>query len=375
MNQANEVNNPDAPPNIPVKRKRGRPRKDQRLDRGESARVPPGSEGLNRNQPRQVDPIDDASDGMVGQAVTGVVEVALDAGYLLTVRIGHSETCLRGIVFKPGHYVPVSAENDVAPHVQMIRRNEIHLPTKNGTSMRGHNSRSRERNEQHVNLRGNEIALLLNGSLTANQVRRPVPRTANMMTSKGKRVPSVAAPAVPPVGSRGTVVPVILQPVNLLNGLPPANQVTPVASPGAHLVPTKIVASQGLSTQPQNEIGPFHQGTPEVLGEEATPMKLTGVSTPDEIKERVQISSLSSETHIENSKAAGKASAEESGLSPEGGIGNMNEPLDIEPLQAIRFDVHNQSAAVPKPLENNRTGRMTELLLALQENMTENEIS
>ncbi|KAA8523685.1 hypothetical protein F0562_010108 [Nyssa sinensis] len=78
-----------------------------------------------------------------------------------------------------------------------------------------------------------------------------------------------------------------------------------------------------------------------------------------------------SETHIENSKAAGKSSAEDSGLSPEGGIGNTNKTFYLEPLQAICLDVHNQSAPVPEPLENNRTGRMTELLKALQENMTE----
>lgn len=57
---------------------------------------------------------------MVGQEVTGVVEATLDAGYLLSVRIGDSNTYLRGIVFKPGHYVPVTADNDVAPHVPNV---------------------------------------------------------------------------------------------------------------------------------------------------------------------------------------------------------------------------------------------------------------
>ncbi|KAA8526973.1 hypothetical protein F0562_008798 [Nyssa sinensis] len=380
MNQANEGNNPDPPPNFPVKRKRGRPRKDQSLNRAETTRVPPGFEGLNGNQPHQVDPIDDANDGMVGQAVTGVVEAAFDAGYLLTVRIGNSNTYLRGLVFKPGHYVPISAENDVAPHVQMIRRNETHLPTEHQTRVRGHNPRSRERNEQHVNLRGNETALLLNGSPSANQVNRFAPRTANLMASKGKHVPPVAVPTVPPVGARGTVVPVILQPVNLSNGLPPANHVPSVSSPAAHLIPSKgkqmqMVASRGLSVQPQtnyqltpkslqNENGPLRQGTPEVLGEEAKSI----------INERVQVSSQSLEPYIENSKKVGKSPVEDSGLSP-ALIGNMNEPLLIEPLQAIRSDVHNRCAPVPKPFENNRTGRMSELLQALQENMTENEVS
>ncbi|KAA8523684.1 hypothetical protein F0562_010107 [Nyssa sinensis] len=170
MNQANEVNL-DAPLNIPVKRKRGRPRKDRSLNHGESARVPPGFEGLNRNQPRQVASIHDANGGMVGQAVTGVVEAAFDA-----------------------------AENDVAPHVQMIRRNEIHLPTKDETPMRGQKSRSRKRNEHHVNLHGSKTALLLNGSPTANQGHRPAPRTADLMASKGNCVPSGGNPCCPSSG-------------------------------------------------------------------------------------------------------------------------------------------------------------------------------
>ncbi|CAI9787822.1 unnamed protein product [Fraxinus pennsylvanica] len=44
---------------------------------------------------------------MVGQAVTGVVEGAFGAGYVLNVRIGNSNTTLRGVVLEPGHYIPV----------------------------------------------------------------------------------------------------------------------------------------------------------------------------------------------------------------------------------------------------------------------------
>ncbi|KAJ0809898.1 hypothetical protein HanPI659440_Chr01g0020511 [Helianthus annuus] len=66
---------------------------------------------------------------MVGQTVTGVVEATFDAGYLLAVRIGNSKITLRGAVFKPGHTAPVTPENDVAPHVEMIKRTEIPFPT------------------------------------------------------------------------------------------------------------------------------------------------------------------------------------------------------------------------------------------------------
>lgn len=45
----------------------------------------------------------------------------------ICLRLGvtvHIHSTLRGVVYKPGSYVPV-AENDVAPDVPMIRRNEV----------------------------------------------------------------------------------------------------------------------------------------------------------------------------------------------------------------------------------------------------------
>ncbi|KAG6407293.1 hypothetical protein SASPL_130280 [Salvia splendens] len=68
---------------------------------------------------------------MVGQSVTGVIEASFDSGYLLTVRIGYSSTNLRGVVFKPGHCAPITAQNDVAPRVQMIRRSDVHFNFEN----------------------------------------------------------------------------------------------------------------------------------------------------------------------------------------------------------------------------------------------------
>ncbi|XP_059662492.1 protein METABOLIC NETWORK MODULATOR 1 isoform X2 [Cornus florida] len=380
MNQAKEGNNADAPLNIPVKRKRGRPRKDKSLNRGESANVPPRFQGLNENKPRQVTSTDDANDGTVGQTVKGVIEGVFDAGYLLTVRIGNSSTYLRGIVFRPGHYTPISAGNDVAPHVQMIRRNEIHLPTEKQTHTYGRNPRSRVRKKQRI---GNGTALLLNGAPNKNQLHELAPQTAKLMASRPKHAPLVADADVPPVGLRSTVVPVELHPVDLLNGSSPANDVPPVVSQATHMTEGKQmqkVAGQGLCTQTQtnrqvrpesvqNGNGASHQGASEVLhGEEAKLVRLTGLSTADKIHGRVEVSSQSSELHIENSMAAGKSSGKDSGLFPEGGTGNMNEPLLVEPLQTIHFVVRSPPAPAPapKPLEN-RTGRMTALL---QESIT-----
>ncbi|CAK9163947.1 unnamed protein product [Ilex paraguariensis] len=382
----NQGDNPDTPPAVPLKRKRGRPRKDQSLKRVKVTPVPPGLEGVNGNQPHQIGPVDDAKDGMVGQAVTGVVEAEFDAGYLLSVRVGNSNTSLRGLVFKPGHYVPVTAENDVVPHVQMIRRNEVHLPAKNRTRVRGYNQQFRERPEQ-------------NHLSPTNQVHRLAPQTASLVVSKVKYASPVAAPSVPPVGARGTVVPVVLQPVDVSNGLPLANQVpldasraalltasrgkqvqtiTPLAvlPPGASIPVNQAltVASEALPSQlqtshqvtleaAQNENGLFCQGTPELpKGEESRSFKSADMLMPGEVNKDA---SQSPETHTENRNVQCKFSAENVRVIPKQEIGDMNEPLLVEPLQAVQSH-HNQFTTVSKPLADRRPGRMTELL---QENM------
>ena len=61
--------------------------------------------------PEHVNPVEDTF-SKVGQAVTAVVESEFDDGYVITGKIGNSD--LRGVLFKPGHYAPVTAENDVA---------------------------------------------------------------------------------------------------------------------------------------------------------------------------------------------------------------------------------------------------------------------
>ncbi|CAI9755048.1 unnamed protein product [Fraxinus pennsylvanica] len=123
MNQAIQGDNSGAPSVLPAKRGRGRPRKDPNLKQVKTANGPPGFDEPKGNRPVKVDRVD-VNENMVGEAVTGVVEATFDAGYILNVRIGDSNTILRGVVLKPGHYVPITDENDIAPHVQMIRRND-----------------------------------------------------------------------------------------------------------------------------------------------------------------------------------------------------------------------------------------------------------
>ncbi|XP_057969460.1 protein METABOLIC NETWORK MODULATOR 1 [Malania oleifera] len=415
MNQKNQGNSHVALGNVPVKRKRGRPRKNQVLNHGENALVPsrdpslnlgqnapvpPGFELVNGNQPQQADPVDDINGITVGQVVSGVIDSIFDAGYLLTVRVGDdSDTALRGVVFKPGHFVPISAQNDVVPHIQMIRRNEIPLSTVINSQVQCHNPRSTGRAEQHVNLMRKETTNLSNEISSTNHVPRVVERAANVSASKGKQVSSVVAQPARPVASRGTVVPVVLQPVCLSNGIPPANQMPPVTTTqaAAHMVASKgkqvpvatlqsvhqsngsVPANQMLtdSSQPQSihqlmEKGlpngdNFHgQATQEALHEiEARSMRLPGVPSETllrEVVKRIHPSPLSSK--VDGSKSAGKTSIENCGLNSV--VPNMDQPLIIKPLQTVQPDGRNKSASIPKPSENNGTGKIIEFF---QENV------
>ncbi|XP_031248181.1 uncharacterized protein LOC116105956 [Pistacia vera] len=375
MDQDNQGTNPGTSANFPIKRKRGRPRKlprlnhgenavrrDQNLNRRENAHKPPGFESVNGNHSHQVDSNNDTNDVMVGQVVHGVIEAAFDAGYLLTVKVGNTETTLRGVVFKPGHYVPVSADNDVAPNVQMVRRNQIPFPADNHNHARGSNPRSRERSEQHVN------------SYRSG--------TTNLGASKSKQTTSAVVQTSQPVIPRNNIAPVVLQCVNLSNGGGFASQPTSVATQApcpeffkgkqvmetVHLsngsIPSNQVQTAGSQpVQVQNNFqGVLNQPTVEVLHEaETKSMKMPGLPFEKlvEVIQRIQAPSQSAETQTGDVKDE---------------TGNTDQALSIEPLQAVQPSPTVQSAFLSKPFENFRTGKMTELLRAVQENMMENQV-
>ncbi|XP_022777408.1 uncharacterized protein LOC111318806 [Durio zibethinus] len=110
----------------PMKRKRGRPRKDETVQ-GDNTPLTPASDNLKKDK-QSVGTSDAASDDMVGQMVSGVIEGSFDAGYLLNVKVGDTNTHLRGVVFLPGRFTPITATNDVAPHAKMYKRKEIPIP-------------------------------------------------------------------------------------------------------------------------------------------------------------------------------------------------------------------------------------------------------
>ncbi|XP_042489697.1 uncharacterized protein LOC122069691 [Macadamia integrifolia] len=207
MSQENQGTDSFPMENTPVKRKRGRPRKDGNLVRGEPASTSlPVTDMVRRNRRRRVDQIDDA---MVGQVVSGALEGSFDAGYLLTVKVGNTNTVLRGVVFEPGLSVPISVANDVAPHVKMFKRNEISLPTQ----VQGTNLQSEQNNGRLVKVSGNEGVLASNVSPPVKQVPRapqllPSQAQANPMAfSKGEvndtnNVPKTAPHALQPEESK-----------------------------------------------------------------------------------------------------------------------------------------------------------------------------
>ncbi|KAF5178579.1 At hook motif-containing protein [Thalictrum thalictroides] len=127
MTQENQGTNSAVPDNPPLKRKRGRPRKDRSQTQGQMSATA-ATDTEKRNQRRRIDSVTETINDMVGQAVFGVLDGSFDAGYLLTVKVGDTDTVLKGVVFQPGSSVPVSGSNDVAPHMKMFRRADIQIP-------------------------------------------------------------------------------------------------------------------------------------------------------------------------------------------------------------------------------------------------------
>ncbi|KAK8629476.1 hypothetical protein V6N13_078317 [Hibiscus sabdariffa] len=110
----------------PAKLKRGRPCKDESVQGG-NTRATPESGNVKRNK-QSAWIGEPASADLLGQMVSGVVERSFDAGYLLNVKVRDTNVHLRGVVFLPGLFAPVTGANDVAPHAKMHKRNDIPIP-------------------------------------------------------------------------------------------------------------------------------------------------------------------------------------------------------------------------------------------------------
>ncbi|KAG6794031.1 hypothetical protein POTOM_003264 [Populus tomentosa] len=339
MSEANQGNNPDASAIVPLKRRRGRPCKYpkmevdheanahvlgiQNLNHGENAHAPPGFGVVSSNQPHQVGPVNNAIDAMIGQSVYGLIEATFDAGYLLNVRVGDTETTWRGVVFKPLHLMlditSLLIQKMILP--QMFQGSEgMRFPLR-----------------EKAIIRYTPVSLGLE---------------VEMVGSKGKQVLSVV-PKTPTI-SRGNVVPVVLQPVNLSNGVLSAS----ATNQTAHLVPSK-----GKQVIPS----PFNQNPAGGLHEsEASPMKTTHMPFEKlltEVIRRVHAPSQSTET---NSSLAVNLPVEDSGIVEKKDGSDTEQALSVKPLQVLQPIVDGHPAVASIPSEDYKTGKMTQLL---QENM------
>lgn len=119
MNDQTKQENPSAPKILPAKRRRGRPRKDE----GPEKRMMLQTPVTPAPEMRQRDITTD--ENMLGQIVSGVIDGSFDAGYFLSVKLGNNDTMLRGLIFEPGRFSPITAANDIAPQVKMHHRSQV----------------------------------------------------------------------------------------------------------------------------------------------------------------------------------------------------------------------------------------------------------
>ncbi|KAJ6417375.1 hypothetical protein OIU84_003147, partial [Salix udensis] len=264
---------------------------------------------------------------------------------------------------------PVNPENDIAPGVPMIRRNEIPLPRESNTKADCCNPGPRD----------------MNGTAQAGQA-------ANPAGSKGKQV----LPVVPqtPAMSRGNSVPVVLQPVNLSSGAPSvsATSQTPLLVPSKgkqiqdadHSSNVSTPTNKVMQFQSQNNHQVMHSGlqstspfnqTPAggLHDAEANPTKTTGVPFEvllTEVMKRVPASSQSTET---NSSPAVNLPVKDSGIVAEKDASDTDQALSVEPLQVLQPNVGCHPEVASRTSEEYKTGKMTQLLQkVLQESMADN---
>ncbi|KAL7593872.1 hypothetical protein Lser_V15G35351 [Lactuca serriola] len=337
MNPVNQEVRPEASLMIPEKRKRGRPRKDPSerraaKARSQAARMQPGFAQHHTTTPR-LDPIHDPTQVMIGQTVTGVVEATFEAGYLLAVRIGNSNITLRGAVFKPGHTAPITPDNDVAPHVEMIKRTQVPFPEMQ-PPIRRRKRRSKEKNMQLV-------TYVPNGSPDQTLPNSP---SKNYVFTPG----------------RGNVTPVVLQPNGPLPNQPPPHLRATQGKPVHSVLPLAVYPPNGSTSQ---------------ASESQTSSHFTGsgnenVSVKQGVTDGQQVEGSSKSAVRQPDRV----------VKMETDIGDMNEPLFVEPLQTRHSVHHFQPAPVMGPgpgpgpvMHTGTTGRMTELLQAVQQNMGDDQ--
>lgn len=397
MEQQNQNNTPDGSGDVPMKRKRGRPRKYPRPDsvespympspskkqtpvRVEPAPLPPGVQAVNGNQHLQRVQERESNDVMVGQAVYGVIEAVFDAGYLLSVRVGNSDTTLKGLVFKSGHFVPVCPENDVAPGIPMIHRTEVPFPSRPNQFQ---TPLPKEKNGQPVSASRIET-LPLNGSQSAPLVPRGAVSSNNLVAAPRMSVPSITGQINDQL-ARGNVVPALFQP-NFSNGMPvstPPLQVAPISLASGVIVgkeipvdgnqtlapPAQTTSQNSFPSSVQSEgvIPPNYQSSSDVLNKiEDKSLPVAGMTL-----EKMDVM----DTKTGNTIPGDNTVAKDPIPMQVDKANDVGQPVLNQPLQAVQSHVEENSASAPKVSDCTETGKMTELLQVLQNNKTENQES
>lgn len=324
---------------MPLKRKRGRPRKDPSLKHTGGAHIPPGFELAQQHLP-QITPV--RTETVVGQTVNGVIDASFDGGYLLSVRIGNSNTNLRGVIFKPGHYVPVTTENDIAPHVQMIQREGGFFSSETQSSSRGQKlavqRAGTKRKYNHT--QSNALPVMIqSGSIDFG---------SHIVENDDKDVHMV-------------------EPISML----PPDKTIPVGQ--------LFVAQQSQSNHQivqgidHEDNGSLNDGT----NSESKSKPVTSAS--NDTSGSSQMSDVNLENGMEGSKSSGDDSGivvsnqetgnidvpNDSGIVLNQEIGNGNMQFSTESLQSV---------PVTASFMNFGTGRMTELLQAVQENVKDAQV-
>ncbi|XP_058768308.1 uncharacterized protein LOC131642037 isoform X1 [Vicia villosa] len=400
MEQQNQNNTPDGSGDVPQKRKRGRPRKYPRPDsaessymqlsqtrkqtpiRAEHAPVPPGFQTVNGNEHLQRGLESEPNDAAVGQVVSGVIEAIFDAGYLLSVRVGNSDTTLRGLVFKTGRFVPVSPENDVAPGVPMIQRNEVPFPSR---PTQFHTPLSKEKNGQPGSASRIET-LPMNGSQSLPQVPRGAVGSGNLVSSSRTNVPYATGQTADQL-ARGNVVPILFQP-SFLNGMSASTspvQITPASLAGGVNIVGKEIPVEGnqalnspaqtsqnlFSSSVQSEGVPSNYQSSSDAFNKNTDKSSVAASMPfeqlvTEGVKRIETQTEAIDTKTANSMSGDNIAAKDPSIMQVDKVNDAGQSVIVEPNSA--------SVSASKAPHCTETGKMTELLQqVLQNNKTENQ--
>lgn len=388
MEQQNQNNTPDGSGDVPLKRKRGRPRKYPRPDSAESSYmqlshnrkqtpiraehgpVPPGFQTVNGNEHLQRGLENEPNDAAVGQVVSGVVEAIFDAGYLLSVRVGNSDTTLRGLVFKTGRFVPVSPENDVAPGVPMIQRNEVPFPSR---PTQFHTPLSKEKNGQPASASRIET-LPMNGSQSLPQVPRGTVSSGNLVAASRTNAPYATGQTADQL-ARGNVVPILFQP-SFLNGMTVSTspvQITPVSlAGGVNTVGKEIPVdgNQALNSPAQTSQNLFpssaqskgihsnYQSSSDVLNKNVDKSS-TVASMPFEQLVTEGVKRLETPTDVLDSKSGNSMSGDNIALK-DPNIIQVDKVNDVG--QSVLIEPNYASISASKASDYTETGKMTELL-------------